>query len=126
MTSIRAALAAILVGIALAGCGTGPAGPVPSPPADGAAVTADALAFDRERLEVPAGRTFRLLFENREAAPHNVSILEDGTAVFTGEVFGGPSWRMYEVPPLDAGTYRFRCDLHPEMTGEVIAADADR
>ena len=99
-------------------------GPPPSAPAGGAVIVARDLAFDQTRLEVPAGVAFALLFENRDGAPHNVAILDppDDHAVFTGEIFGGPGSRTYTVPAIAAGTYKFRCDVHPEMTGTVVAA----
>ena len=41
--------------------------------------------------------------------------------LFVGEVFGGPGSRTYDVPAVPAGRDRFRCDVHPEMAGSVIA-----
>jgi plastocyanin len=83
---------------------------------------AEAVAFDRFQLAVPAGTAFPLLFENRDGAPHNVRIYDDdGQPLFVGEIFGGPASRTYEVPALSAGTHRFRCDVHPQMSGTVIA-----
>ena len=69
-----------------------------------------------------AGTPFGLVFENREGAPHNVTILDGrGVELFVGEVFGGPGWRSYAVPALAAGEYGFRCDVHPTMTGTLVA-----
>jgi hypothetical protein len=43
--------------------------------------------------------------------------------LFVGEVFSGPDVVTYEVPALDAGTYFFRCDVHPTtMTGTFLVA----
>jgi plastocyanin len=36
-------------------------------------------------------------------------------------VFSGPSARLYAVPALPAGTYQFRCDVHQQMTGTIVA-----
>jgi plastocyanin len=97
--------------------------PPPSTPAGGAVIVAEGLAFDRTRLDVPAGAGFGLLFENRDGAPHNVAILDRGGAsVFEGETFGGPGLRTYAVPALPAGDYTFRCDVHRDMAGTVIVA----
>jgi plastocyanin len=88
-------------------------------------MTAGGLAFDRAQLTIPAGRGFPLLFENRDGAPHNVRIYDDGgQPLFVGEVFAGPATRTYEVPPITAGSHRFRCDVHPEMSGTVVAGSA--
>jgi plastocyanin len=89
----------------------------------GVAIVADNLAFDTKRLEVRAGVGFGLRFENHEGAPHNVRIYDEGGAnpLFVGEIFSGPATRLYQVPSLAPGTHRFRCDVHPAMTGDVIA-----
>jgi len=101
---------------------TGAGGSPPPAPSGGAVITAQGIAFDRQQLAVPAGRPFQLLFENREGAPHNVTIYDEaGQPLFVGEIFGGPGSRTYDVPAIPTGTYRFRCDVHPEMAGEVTA-----
>jgi plastocyanin len=85
-------------------------------------IVAQGLAFDRTRLDVPAGVAFDLLFENRDGAPHNVTLLDAaGVPGFVGETFSGPGSRTYAVPPMAAGTYRFRCDVHTDMAGTVVA-----
>jgi plastocyanin len=126
MTRIRAAAIPLLVGIALAACtgSAGTAGPPPSAPAGGAVITAQGIKFDRGQMTVPAGRPFQLLFENREGAPHNVTIFDHGVdqPLFVGDIFGGPGSRTYVVPAIPAGTHRFRCDVHPDMAGTVTAA----
>jgi plastocyanin len=122
---IRGAVSILLAGSLLLGCSTstGSAAPPPSAPVGGAVITAQNTAFDRGQLNVPAGRPFQLLFENREGAPHNVTIYDDGgQSLFVGETFGGPGSRTYEVPALTAGSHRFRCDVHPQMSGTVTAA----
>jgi plastocyanin len=101
---------------------TGAGGPAPSAPPGGAVITAMDLRFDRTQLDVPAGRPFTLLFENRDGPPHNVRIFDDvDQPLFVGEVFGGAGTRSYEVPAIPAGTHRYRCDVHPDMSGTVTA-----
>ncbi len=109
----------ILVALLL-GCGGAPA---PTPAGTPAAVVelgAEAIAFDRDVLRVPAEAPFTIEFENREQAPHNVSI-HGQQPLFVGEVFGGPATRTYSVPPLPAGQYEFICDVHPNMRGALIS-----
>jgi plastocyanin len=122
---IGGAATLVLAASLLTGCNTstGTAAAAPSAPSGGAVITAQNTTFDRAQLVVPAGRPFQLLFENREGAPHNVTIYDDGGAppLFVGETFGGPGSRTYEVPSIAAGTHRFRCDVHPQMTGTVTA-----
>ena len=112
---------AVLFIVGACGPTAGAGGPPPSAPAGGAVISAEAIAFDRTELAVSAGVVFPLLFENRESAPHNVTIVDDADrTLFVGEIFGGPASRTYDVGPLAAGTYRFRCDVHPEMSGTVV------
>jgi plastocyanin len=98
-------------------------GPPPTLPPGGVAITARNLEFDTTQLVVPAGVRFGLLFENTEGVPHNVRIYAEGVSepLFVGEVFSGPATRLYDVPPIPAGTYGFRCDVHPLMVGDVVA-----
>jgi plastocyanin len=87
-------------------------------------ITARDMRFDRAELVVPAGRAFSLVFDNRDGAPHNVAIYDDQSAQasrFVGEIFGGPASRIYAIPALTAGSYFFRCDMHSDMHGTVIA-----
>lgn len=85
-------------------------------------LSADELSFGADRLRAPAGRPFRLVFDNRAAVPHNVSIHQGEDAVFEGEVVAGPTTVTYSVPALGAGEYRYVCDVHPDqMTGTLEA-----
>ena len=122
--ALRAAIV-VLAASAVVGCtaSAGSGGPPPSAPTGGAVVTAQGNAFDRSELAIPAGRAFQLLFENREGTPHNVRIFDDGVdqPLFVGEIFGGPGSRTYDVPAIPAGMHRFRCDVHPDMAGTVLA-----
>jgi plastocyanin len=124
---LRTALV-LLAGSLLVACTStaSPAGSPPTPPPGGTIITALGVAFDRTELAVPAGKPFPLLFENRDGAPHNVSIYDEAGAqpLFVGEIFGGPGSRTYDVPPIPAGAHRFRCDVHPEMAGTVVAGSA--
>ena len=107
-----------------------PAGsPAPSasgaPAGDVVRIAANDIAFDQAELTVPAGRPFSLVFDNQEAVPHNVAIYTDssaGQSLFVGEVFAGPGERTYAVPAIPAGSYFYRCDVHPtQMTGMLVA-----
>lgn len=87
-------------------------------------VAAEALAFDSKELKIPADTAFTLVFNNKEAQPHNVSILESqgsATALFRGDVVTGPTEEEYEVDAIPAGEYYFQCDVHPTMSGAVVA-----
>lgn len=122
--------AAALAAAVILGCGGGgSAAGLEVPPAslDPASPTlsAQGLAFDTTGLAVPANEAFVIVFENREAVSHNVSIYADEglrDRRFEGVLFGGPATRWYPVPPLAPGTYVFLCDLHPTMRGTLTAS----
>lgn len=126
---IGAALAAAT--LALAGCGGGTAVPaqtlpVPADPNTAKlAITAENIGFAQAEVGVAANAGFVLTLENRDAVPHNVSLFRDqasGQKVFEGAVVNGPASRWYAVPALAPGTYVFICDVHPNMTGKLIAS----
>jgi len=96
---------------------------------DGAVLrlTARDFAFDRDCLAAHAGRPFRIVLENADAGvPHNVGIYADAAGtepLFTGDEVRGPGTATYRVPALEAGTYLFRCDFHPQqMRGALVVA----
>jgi plastocyanin len=96
------------------------AGPVdPNAPV----ITAQGNAFSPASLTVKAGKAFTLTFDNKDAAPHNVAIFKDAIAsepVSIGEIVSSSS-ATQQVPALAAATYFFRCDVHKEMTGWIVA-----
>ena len=103
-----------------------PFSPAAAPAPPGAiTIGADALSFDTDTLEVPAGEPFELVFDNREGT-HNVAIYTDesaGESIFVGIDTTGPDQVTYEVPAIPAGEAFFRCDIHPtQMTGTVVAS----
>jgi plastocyanin len=101
--------------------------PPPPPPTSGpgSGIVANGIAFDVSELNLPAGQEAPLPFDNQDAGiPHNVSIYTEqgGEPLFTGEIITGPAKIDYAVPALDAGSYYFQCDVHPNMSGTVTVA----
>lgn len=94
--------------------------------AGGVRVVAEGTAFDTDELRLPADTPTPLTFDNRDPAPHNVSIYEDaeasGEPLFTFEPFAGPRTEPFDIEPIPEGEYYFRCDVHPTMEGTVIVA----
>lgn len=110
--------------LSLAACSTGSNGGTvePSMDPDAVRIAADDLVFSTETLSAPADEPFQIAFDNQESAPHNVAIYRDDSAtekVFGSDPFSGPAVVTYDVPALAAGTYYFRCDVHPDMAGEL-------
>jgi plastocyanin len=111
--------------------GTGSAALLPPPPPSGAAagptvrISADNLAFDTNRLTAPADKRFTIVFVNQDVSvPHNVAVYTDSSAnkaLSIGKLITGPATADYRVPALPAGTYFFRCDVHPQMNGTLTA-----
>lgn len=117
--------------------GAAAAGVVPLPEeeehgagSEGATVTiaANGLQFDKDELAIPADTEFTLVFNNQEAQPHNVAILEaqgSSNALFRGAIVTGPTESEETVDPIAAGEYYFQCDVHPNMNGTITAAEGE-
>jgi len=127
--SLGTFIAAVVAAVALFGCGSG-AVPAQTPTGSGdpagtwIAIAAGNIVFDQPAISVVANQPFTVVFENRDTVPHNVSIFvgeTGGERRFEGAVFTGSATRWYAVPALAPGTYRFVCDVHPSMTGRLVA-----
>jgi plastocyanin len=113
--------------IVVAACSAGSSGQAaePSTDPDALRISANGMAFSTSALTAPADEPFQIVFDNQESAPHNVAIYRDSSAsekLFGSDPFSGPASVTYEVPALPAGTYFFRCDVHPEMSGQLTAS----
>jgi len=95
------------------------AAPAGSPSGDAVTIVAKDIKFDPTAVSVKADTAFDINFDNRDSAPHNISISNSsGANVFKGEIV--TSTRVtYAVPALLAGTYGFVCEVHPEMKGTI-------
>jgi plastocyanin len=108
-------LCAMLV-LVLAGCGgtktpaatsTGGGGSTAAGPVT---IVEENFAFNPSSVTVKVGDT--VTFENKDSAPHRVSI--DGQDL--GEQATGVK---VEWKATKAGTFPFSCTIHPSMTGQV-------
>jgi plastocyanin len=90
-------------------------------------VSAVNVVFNVREIRVNATGQVRVRFNNQEAVRHNIAFYRsatDTTPVSDGSVgltFEGPAIddTVFAVPA--AGTYHFRCDVHPTiMTGSFI------
>jgi plastocyanin len=80
--------------------------------------------FTKDCLAAPAGQPFTIYFNNQDTSAHgnhNIRIEVPGDD-FVGEIAFHGTDITYEVGPLQAGTYQFRCSHHPEMNGTFIVA----
>ena len=103
------------------------AGPALECPKDGITLVAPPGAagagFAVTELTTPADQAFTICFDNQDPkVPHNVDVLDspDGTSIAAGTIMPGPAQENLDVPAQAAGTYFFKCDVHPTtMTGTL-------
>lgn len=103
---------------------TEPADETPSAETELEIASAPGLTFDTEELTASAGQPFTVAFDNvDDAIPHNFAIYrdEDHTDLIDGtEIEEGPVTQTHDFEALEAGTYYYRCDVHPTtMTGTL-------
>lgn len=98
-----------------------PSSPTAAPqPVTEATIVAKKLAFDLKVLVFKANSPIKLTLDNQDAGmPHNFSIYNGATPVFRGDFTTGPVRKVYDIPALKPGTYRFQCDAHTAMAGTV-------
>jgi plastocyanin len=94
---------------------------------------ASASGFSTNCLAVIPDTAFTVAFDNQDAGvPHNWELFKDpaystraGGAASPSDIITGPDQVSYDVDALQAGTYFFRCDVHPTtMTGQLLVAKA--
>lgn len=121
--SARLAIVLALVAIIAASCG-GSATPAPSFPAGSIIVTAKNRAFDTKELRVPAAAVFTLVLDNEEPDLHNIAIRTqsgfDGDLIFRFDPVSNKT-AVLTVDPIPKGSYFFLCEIHPAMSGTVVA-----
>lgn len=88
-------------------------------------ISAKNIHFSTACLAAPADTPLTLTFKNEDSGvPHDVAIYTNSSAtkvLFRGQIITGPSTVVYHIPALPAGTYYFRCDVHPTaMHGTFI------
>jgi plastocyanin len=126
MKRLTLTLGLVVLAAVTAACSS--ASPNPSAPAgsvdkNAPVVVAQGNAFSPATVTVRADRAFSLTLDNKDGAPHNVSIYTDSgasTSISAGEIVSSTTTTQ-QVPALAKGTYFFRCDVHHEMTGTILA-----
>jgi plastocyanin/mono/diheme cytochrome c family protein len=100
-------------------------------PCQDANVTASGIKFDKSSITVSKGQNVRIIFTNNDqATQHNFAVYKSSTDLTAASSTGGTSvGTIFEGVNTDnivfaspaAGTYYFRCDVHPTiMFGDFI------
>jgi plastocyanin len=123
----RAGLGLILFGAAAVAACSASTEPQPSASLAAGAVTVrtvrsesldSALRFEPYNVSAVAGQAFDLAYVNTDGFPHDVVIAaDDGSVAFATDIHSTRGQAIYQVPPLAAGTYQLKCDVHPDMRG---------
>ena len=98
---------------------TSSAPPTPSAPGETVLqLRASSLAFDKRALTASASAPVTVQFDNADAGVlHNFSLYNNSSLsqkIFTGELTTGPVIKNYAFTAPAAGTYYYRCDVHPD------------
>jgi hypothetical protein len=102
-------------------------------------VDGEDLRFHTHCLGVPAGERFTVMFRNLDdGVPRNISVYpmqecllsatveeivptcDPGNPIFRGETIMGVDEIVYELGPLEPGTYYFQDDVHPQANGVLV------
>ncbi len=122
MKRIASLLAILAVAATFAACNSAAAAPASSIDPNAIHITAHNIAFEETKVDVPANQPFQIVFDNEDSAPHNITVLDaKGSPIYTGAIISGVAKEAYDIPALKPGTYRFRCDVHADMTGTLVA-----
>lgn len=84
-------------------------------------VSAQDFTFSPDPVEVPAGATVTVTFENDDDVPHTMTSDDLGLDI---KADGGASTEGTFTAP-DSGSVEFHCEIHPQMTGQITVAGAD-
>jgi plastocyanin len=94
-----------------------------------APVGASVNGFAQTCLAVPPGKDFTVTFKNEDTGiQHTWALFKDSTATDllggapnAAAFITGPAQTTYQLNALPAGTYFYRCDIHPTvMTGTFV------
>ena len=117
---LRVALASVVVALvllAVAGCGgsgstDGTGTSTGGTSATGASVTIKDFAFSPASVDIKVGES--VTWTNDDSATHNV---EGDGGISSGDLANGQTYtKTFDT----AGTYAYKCAIHPNMTGTVV------
>jgi plastocyanin len=112
MGSTRTTASLLVAVLALAGCGGGSSNDGDGAPATPRHVSIAISGFKFKPAVITVRAGARITFVNRDHADHTAT----GRSFDSGTLHQGDSKKV-ALP--HAGTFAYRCDFHPFMTGEV-------
>ncbi|MEW6225535.1 MAG: cupredoxin domain-containing protein [Chloroflexota bacterium] len=117
---VVAALAAVLLGALVGGCGSGD--PIGGPFTGATAqLRAENVAFEPAELTLPAGVALRIVLDNTdEGIPHNVRVFQGELELGRSPTVTGFARTEVRFGPLEPARYQFACDVHPSMIGTLV------
>lgn len=101
----------------------------PTGPVKEITIIAKGIKFDQDTITVASGSSIKLTVDNQDGGiPHNIAFYTSKDAATSGEaplaktkIENGPKQQTLVFNAPAAGTYFFRCDVHPTtMTGTFI------
>jgi plastocyanin len=85
-----------------------------------ATLTAAGMRFDVTEIRLAARVPVEVDLVNRDVGQrHNVAIYRGSAVIARGAPITGPTATAYDFGPLPAGTYTFRCEIVPDMSGTL-------
>jgi len=119
---LRAALLAtvLVASVSVAGCSSSPPASQASIDPSAVRLVASGQQFVTKEASAPANQPFQIAFESQTSDGHNLAIaVPNADPIFRSEVFSGPTTKTFAIEPLAAGSYIYRCDVHPGMQGTL-------
>jgi plastocyanin len=102
----------------------GPSSGGPPPTGIVLKIVAKDLAYNPRSLSAPPNTTVTVALDVQDPGiQHNFSLYKDNkyeSAIAKGDIVTGPIVKNYTINTPAPGTYYFRCDVHPEMSGSFI------
>jgi plastocyanin len=117
------ALCCALVLLSAACGGGGGSTAVNSTPSSNLHITAKGLKFDQKTLVAVALAPTTVTMDNKDGIAHNFALYTDKNAsslIFRGDVGSDRKAYTYTFTAPSAGSYYFRCDVHPDMNGTFV------
>lgn len=86
-------------------------------------VSAKNTQYDTDRIAITAGTDVAVTFANRDdGVSHNIHFQAGAAGDVKTQITPGPDTQRVTVRIDQPGTYKFSCDVHPNMVGELVVA----